>query len=91
MAEPVFIVRNSAGAVTFDSRVAVAGCVGSLVEVPVSTAVTYTYPNHAGRTAVVLDVGGRRLSGITIDYALGYPRVAFASSAGLRMVAIWLV
>jgi hypothetical protein len=67
--------------VVFDSRVAYAGvCVG-LHDVPANTAATYTYPDYAGYTAIVLTATGSRAWGHTIDYALGYPRVTVDATA----------
>lgn len=86
MAEAVFIVRNSAGAVVFDSRDAHAGvCVGVL-DVPSGTAQTYTYPDYVGRTLKLCGMWGLDTWGAAVDYALGYPRVQFSASAARTYV-----
>lgn len=86
MAEPLFIVRNSAGAVVFDSRDAYAGiCVG-VIDVPSSTAQVYTYPDYVGRGIRVCGMWGTDTWGAAVDYALGYPRVSFSASAARSYV-----
>lgn len=90
MAEPHLIARNSAGTVVFDSRTAMAGvCVG-LLEIPANTAQTYTYPGYPGATAKVAGAAGVRAWGLTIDYALGYPRLVFASAPALRACIVFV-
>ncbi|WP_046111825.1 hypothetical protein [Aquincola tertiaricarbonis] len=86
MAEAVFIVRNSAGAVVFDSRDAFAGvCVG-IIDVPGGTPQTYTFPNYVGRTLKVAGMWGTLAWGAAVDYALGYPRLTVDSAAARTFV-----
>lgn len=91
MSEPVFIVRNSVGAIVLDSRDAVAGACVDLVDVPAGTAPVYSYPDHVGRQALVMTVDGYTASGATVDTALGYPRVSFVSAARGRVASIFMI
>ncbi len=90
MPQAVFIVRDSTGAITFDNRVALAGAPALAPLVPASTAVSYPFPNHVGRQAIVGNPFGRRVAGVTVDYSLGYPVVNAASSLGARQLIIWI-
>lgn len=86
MAEPVFIVRSSAGAVVFDSREAYAGvCVG-LIDVPASTPQTYLFPNYVGRTLKVSSMWGLVAWGLAIDYDLGYPRLTVSAGSARSFI-----
>ena len=80
MSEPLFVVRNAANAVVFDSRLAYAGvCVG-IVDVPAATAMSVSYPGYTGHTLKALSVSGISSYGATIDTdGSGYPRVNFVS------------
>lgn len=90
MAEPVFIVRNSAGAVVFDSRDAYAGvCVG-IIDVPAGAPQTYTFPSYVGRTLKVTSMWGLDAWGVAVDYALGYPRLTVDAAAGRTFILFML-
>lgn len=90
MAEPQFVVRNSAGQVVLDSRNAAAGCCVEIVTVPAGTSVTKTYPDFVGRTAMV--IASLMLAMPTIDTALGYPRVTFTAFVGQdRVFAVFML
>lgn len=92
MAEPLFIVRNSAGVVMLDSRDASGGACVDLLEIAANTAPVYTYPAHVGRSAAVVTVDGFTSAGATVDTALGYPRVSFTLfGASSRIVAVFVI
>lgn len=86
MAEPVFIVRNSQGQVTIDSRDAAAGACVDLLEILPSTAPVYTYPDFVGRTVIALSLSIAVAP--TIDTSLGYPRLTFTSSPSYRYFTV---
>lgn len=90
MPEPLFIVRKTGGAVVFDSRVAVVGCVAWAGVVPADTATVLTFPLFAGRTAMVFFCGSEAPLAVT-DTALGYPRVTFTSSPLARPVTVFML
>ncbi len=83
---------DSSGVMTFDSLSAVGGVTVDIVStqgsLSVSSTVTRTYPEHAGRTIEVVDVSGWNFEPVTwsasSDYALGHPRVVFTLPAGGR-------
>lgn len=61
----------------FDSRVVQGGV---LAEVPVITSAVptvRTYPAFAGRIVFAMDLWGVADTQVSVDYALGYPRVTF--------------
>lgn len=90
MAEPVFIVRDSAWNVRFDSRSAVAAVLVFFERVPAGSNRTLTFPDFVGRSAVVTNgIGGNSWS-VTTDTALGYPRVQIIGDSE-RLIAVWVV
>jgi len=93
MAEPLFIVRNSAGEVVIDSRTAVAGACVDLIEIAAGAAAVLTYPAFAGFTPMVLQSGFQSMALMpAADSDLGYPRLTFASfSAAARQYAIFML
>jgi hypothetical protein len=50
---------------------------------------TLTYPSLAGATVMAFSAQGYGGWGVTVDYALGYPRVNVASAAFARTVVVW--
>ena len=79
---------SSTGQLTFDSRDAVGGVVADVVSMAAGGGnLTKSYPDFPGRSAIVkagaFDVPG------SVDYALGYPRVTFASAAAFPVT--WIV
>lgn len=90
MAEPRLRVRNSAGAVVFDSVDATAGvCVG-VVSVSSGVAQTLTYPSYPGRSARAVACLGTDTYGASTDTALGYPRVTLVAGVA-RDYAIFIL
>lgn len=71
-------IHDAGGGVTFDSSQAAGGQIVALVN-NAGTGSTHTFPDFPGLSAFVVDVasleGGVAVSGYTVDYALGYPRV----------------
>lgn len=74
---------NAAGAVTFDSTLAVGFLPIGLYEVALGApGFVKTWPGYPGRTVFIVDSDGFGYSheGVTVDSALGYPRITVASS-----------
>lgn len=90
MAEPVLIVRDSAGTVRFDSRSAVAAVLVFFERIPAGTVRTLTFPDFVGRSAITTTANGGDTWNVTTDTALGYPRVQIDSSVE-RLIAVWVV
>ena len=89
MATPQLVVRNSAGTITFDSRLATEACVLDVLTVAAGATGTYTYPLFPGRSAVALMANGGTGWGITVDTVLGYPRVTLASAPFDRTIVVF--
>lgn len=89
MAEPLFIVRNASNEIVLDSRNAAGGACVDLIEIPPNTAVTYTYPDFAGRTLALLNVGPSVYPGM--DTLLGYPRLTFTSINATRSFTVMVL
>lgn len=66
---------NSAGTLMWDSNTAASGVVADVQFVAAGASATFTYPDHAGRSAAVIVVLGFGSVGATADTALGYPRI----------------
>ena len=90
MAEAIFVLRNTAGAIVYDNRVTAVGCLAASPVVPANTAQVFSYPAFVGRSAIVMTTVGNRTTGVTVDYALGYPRVTFAAFSLVRNALIWI-
>lgn len=92
-------VFDSSGALVWDSSTVLGGCAIDYREIPVSTAVTYEYPAHAGRSVALQAVDGDNFQllptgtagtyGVTVDTTLGYPRVTVASASFVRRFIVF--
>lgn len=84
-------VWDSSGDVTFDSTLAVGGCLMEIVSSSTSSSVVKTYPNFAGRSAFAVLTTWLRYSVIpTIDYALGYPRLTIPVTSADVKFAVFI-
>lgn len=81
-------IRTTAGETIFESTVAQGGVV---IDLFIATAgEVRTYPAFAGMTVFAASSGGSAWStDITVDYALGYPRVTMPASYGGFSVAVF--
>jgi hypothetical protein len=89
MAAPQLVVRNSAGTITFDSRLATEACVLDVLTVAAGATGTYTYPLFPGRSAVTLLAYTQVGWGVTVDTALGYPRVTVSTLPFDRTIVVF--
>lgn len=81
---------DSAGNLVWDSTTAGSGIVADVRSVDADDPATFTYPDFAGFTFSVIVITGFGDVGITVDTALGYPRVnvpAYFAPRKLLMVA----
>lgn len=81
------------GALWFDSTTAIAGvCIGIYTYASGAND-TRTYPELAGRTLRIRTIGGSSKvafpSGLSVDYALGYPRLNVAALQFAFTFALW--
>lgn len=81
-------VRDATGALVWDSRTAPTGVVGDVRLVPANQSAVFTYPAFAGRVTHALNLFTDGDVGITVDTALGYPRVTVPSYPGERKVLV---
>lgn len=81
-------VFDAFGSLTWDSSTAPGGVVADSREIPSGWSGSFTYPDFAGFAAQLVNVADTRPPSITVDTALGYPRVNVTSAAivGRRFV-----
>lgn len=84
-------VFNSAGTVVWDSTTAGGGIIVGVEAVAASTAPVFTYAAFPGRSAKVMSSTVGKDTGVTVDYALGYPRVTLASRAYARNIIVMVI
>lgn len=81
-------IFDGSGTLIFDSTTAAGGVVVDLKKFVASDSGTFTYPLFAGRAASL--VGAPSDGSITMDTALGYPRVIVTTSAfPSRVLQLW--
>lgn len=81
---------DATGALVWDSLTVGSGVVADVRSVDADASATFTYPAFAGHTFSVIVITGFGDVGITVDNALGYPRVnvpAYFAPRKLLMVA----
>ena len=66
---------DASGNLVFDSLTAGSGIVADVRLVDAGVSATFTYPDFAEHTISVIVLSGFGELGITVDTALGYPRV----------------
>jgi hypothetical protein len=93
-------VWDALGAQVWDTPTLAGGCTIDHLQLAGGASGTYTYPEHAGRTAAVQPIGGDLFEiaasgvaldyGVTADVALGYPRVIVASRPFVRTLLVYV-
>jgi hypothetical protein len=81
-------VFDAGGAPVWDSVSAAGGVIADVQTIPANTAMTFTYPLFAGRAFGVLSVSQPANPLLTMDDALGYPRVQAAAMVVARTIMV---
>lgn len=85
------VLRNAANQVTWDSRTVLGGVLADVRTFAAGATAVITYPAFPGRSARVIPLrvwAEAGAPGVTVDTALGYPRVSVAAGSTERRFAV---
>jgi hypothetical protein len=89
---PLIIYDNSGGEV-WNSDTVSGGVIATIKSYASTSTDTLTFPAFAGRSAQIVNLltyvtAGKGSQNVTLDFALGYPRVTVATSSAARKFAL---
>ena len=91
MSSAVMILRNAANQVTWDSRNVAGGLLADVRTFAAAVTAVLTYPAFPGRSVRIIPLrvwAEAGTLGVTVDTALGYPRVTIAAGSTERRFAV---
>lgn len=84
-------VYNSSGSLVWDTLSATGGVIADSKNVASGFSGTYTYPGYAGRTPFLILASDTVPASITVDTALGYPRINISSVSVARKFVLAVI
>ena len=84
-------VFNAAGALVWDSSNVAGGVIADIKTYESTNTAILTYPAFAGRSASIITLLSwiaASTDGVSVDYALGYPRITVSAASTTRKFAV---